>query len=440
MKPYTSSKISTFEGTASIPGDKSISHRAVMFGALAIGKTHIQGLLEGEDVMATADAFRKMGADIRKNMDGSWTVIGVGLGGLHQPEDVLNMGNSGTSARLIMGILGGQHIKATLTGDASLRKRPMGRVIKPLSEMGIRVDSNDEKLPLTIQGTDEILPITYTLPVASAQVKSAVLLAGLSGRGHTTIIESKPTRNHTENMLRHFGATVDVVQDDNKTIITLHGQPTLKGANITVPSDPSSASFVVAAACLIPKSDVTLHNVCMNPTRIGFFTTLQEMGAHITIANTRISGGEPIADLRVKYAPLTGIKVPAERAASMIDEYPILSVVSAFADGKTEMVGVGELRIKESDRLQAVMDGLNANSVKTDHGDDWMTVYGNKTVPGGGMVTTHLDHRLAMSFMIMGMATSTPVNIDDIAPVNTSFPTFVSLMTTLGAHFSEYTG
>lgn len=436
MKPYISSKVSTFSGIASVPGDKSISHRAVMFGALAIGKTHITGLLEGEDVMATVAAFGKMGADICKNDDGTWTVIGVGLGGLQQPDDILDMGNSGTSTRLIMGILGGQSIKATLTGDSSLRSRPMGRVINPLSEMGVQIDSNNEKLPLTVHGTDEILPILYTLPVASAQVKSAVLLAGLTSRGSTTVIEPEPTRDHTENMLRHFGATVGVGKDGKHTVITLHGQPTLTGADIVVPSDPSSASFVVAGACIVPDSHVTIHNVCMNPTRIGFFTTLREMGADIIFTNTRISGGEPIADIQVKYAPLTGVKVPAHRAASMIDEYPILSVVSAFANGKTEMVGVGELRVKESDRLQAVIDGLHANGVKTDHGDDWMTVYGGKTVTGGGTVTTHLDHRLAMSFLIMGLGSKTAVTIDDIAPVNTSFPTFIGLMEQLGAIFT----
>ncbi len=360
-----------------------------------------------------------------------------GLADCTSQTDILDMGNSGTSTRLIMGILGGQSIKATLTGDDSLRNRPMGRVIEPLAEMGVTIDSNAEKLPLTVHGTDEILPICYTLPVASAQVKSAILLAGLSGRGHTTVIESHPTRDHTENMLRHFGATVDVQQDGDKTRITLHGQPTLRGADIVVPSDPSSASFVVAAACLVPNADVTIDNVCMNPTRTGLFTTLKEMGADITITNTRISGGESIADVRVQYAPLHGVTVPADRAASMIDEYPILSVVSAFADGKTAMLGVGELRVKESDRLQAVIDGLHANGVKTQHGDDWMVVYGNKTVQGGGTITTHLDHRLAMSFLIMGMATETPVKIDDITPVNTSFPTFVNLMTKLGADFSE---
>ena len=437
MKSYKSSKTSSFKGTATIPGDKSISHRSIMFGALAIGKTNITGLLEGEDVMATAEAFRKMGASITKNDDGTWTVIGTGLGGLHQPDDIIDMGNSGTSARLIMGIIAGHNITATMTGDGSLRKRPMGRVIDPLSEMGATFESNEGKLPLTMHGTNEIMPTTYTLPMPSAQVKSAVLLAGLTSRGNTVVIEGEPTRDHTENMLRHFGATVDVVKDAGKTIITLHGQPTLIGADIIVPSDPSSASFVIASACIIKDSDVLVKNVCMNPTRTGLFTTLIEMGANITFTNERMEGGEPIADIAVQYAPLKGITVPADRAASMIDEYPILSVVASRASGQTKMLGVGELRVKESDRLQAVIDGLSVNRIKTENGDDWMTVYGSDTIEGGGLVTTHLDHRLAMSFLILGMVSENPVSIDDVEPVKTSFPTFLTLMRTLGANFSD---
>ena len=437
MKPYKSTKISSFSGTANIPGDKSISHRSIMFGALAIGQTNVTGLLEGEDVMATAEAFRKMGASITKNDDNTWTVIGTGLGGLHQPDDIIDMGNSGTSTRLIMGIIAGHNITATMTGDSSLRKRPMGRVIDPLTDMGATFESNEKRLPLTVKGTDEIMPITYTLPMPSAQVKSAVLLAGLTSRGNTIVIEDEPTRDHTENMLRHFGATVDVKKDGEKTIITLQGQPTLKGADIVVPADPSSASFVIASACMIKGANVHVKNVCMNPTRTGLFTTLIEMGADITFENQRIEGGEPIADIAVKYAPLKGIVVPADRAASMIDEYPILSVVASTASGMTEMLGVGELRVKESDRLQAVIDGLNANHVKTENGDDWMRVYGADIVKGGGLVTTHLDHRLAMSFLILGMVSDIPVVIDDVNPVKTSFPTFLDLMKTLGANFSD---
>ncbi|MGB1361422.1 MAG: 3-phosphoshikimate 1-carboxyvinyltransferase [Alphaproteobacteria bacterium] len=437
MQKFQSSKINSFNGTAKIPGDKSISHRSIMFGSLAIGTTNITGLLEGEDVMATAEAFRKMGATITKNDDGSWTVIGTGLGGLHQPDDIIDMGNSGTSTRLIMGIIAGHNIKVTMTGDASLRSRPMGRVIDPLTTMGAVVDSNEGKLPLTIQGTNEILPITYELPVASAQVKSAVLLAGLTSRGNTTVIETEPTRDHTENMLRHFGAEIKTEKTDGKDVITLQGMPTLKGADIVVPSDPSSASFIVASACIVKDSDVTVKGVCMNPTRTGLFTTLIEMGANITFANERIEGGEKIADINIKYAPLTGIDVPAERAPSMIDEYPILSVVASFANGKTTMQGVEELRVKESDRLQVVVDGLNANGVKTEAGEDWYTVYGNDTVAGGGVVKTHLDHRIAMSFLIMGLSSEQPVLIDDVNPVKTSFPTFVDLMGELGANFSD---
>ena len=437
MKSYQSSKIDSFKGTATIPGDKSISHRSIMFGALAIGKTNITGLLEGEDVMATAEAFRKMGASITKNDNGTWTVIGTGLGQLHQPNDIIDMGNSGTSARLIMGIIAGQGITATMTGDASLRKRPMGRVIDPLSEMGATFENTEGKLPLTIHGTNKIMPTTYTLPMPSAQVKSAVLLAGLTSRGNTVVIEDEPTRDHTENMLRHFGATVDVVKDAGKTIITVHGQPTLTGADIIVPSDPSSASFVIASACIIEDSDVLVKNVCMNPTRTGLFTTLIEMGANITFTNTRMEGGEPIADIAVQYAPLKGITVPADRAASMIDEYPILSVVASRASGQTKMLGVGELRVKESDRLQAVIDGLTINQIRTEHGDDWMVVHGSHTIKGGGHVTTHLDHRLAMSFLILGMVSENPVSIDDVEPIKTSFPTFLTLMRTLGAKFSD---
>ena len=437
MQKFKSSQINSFKGTAKIPGDKSISHRSIMFGALAIGETNITGLLEGEDVMATATAFRKMGATINKNDDGSWTVFGTGLGGLHQPDDIIDMGNSGTSTRLIMGIVGGHNIKVTMTGDDSLRSRPMGRVIDPLTEMGVDIDSNDGKLPLTVNGTNEILPIEYELPVASAQVKSAVLLAGLTSRGNTVVIESEPTRDHTENMLRHFGAEIETVKVDGKNVITLKGLPILKGADIVVPSDPSSASFVVASACIVKGSDVIVEGVCMNPTRTGLFTTLIEMGADITFKNERIEGGEKIADLHIKYAPLTGIDVPAERAPSMIDEYPILSVVASTATGKTTMNGVGELRVKESDRLQVVVDGLNANGVKTEAGEDWYTVYGNETIDGGGLVKTYLDHRIAMSFLIMGMVAENPVTIDDVNPVNTSFPTFVELMTELGADFSN---
>ncbi len=437
MRPYKSSKITYFQGLAHIPGDKSISHRSIMFGALALGKTTISGLLEGEDVMATAKAFRKLGAKITKNNDGTWTVFGTGLGGLHQPNDVIDMGNSGTSTRLIMGIIAGHNINAMMTGDESLRKRPMGRCINPLTDMGATFESNYGKLPLTVKGTDEIMPITYELPMPSAQVKSCVMLAGLTSRGNTVVIENEPTRDHTENMLRHFGATVNVEKKGEQTIITLHGQPTLKGADIVVPADPSSASFVIASACMIKGANVEVKNVCMNPTRTGFFTTLIEMGADISFKNERIEGGEPIADITVKYTPLKGVKVPADRSASMIDEYPILSVVASTASGKTEMVGVEELRVKESDRLQTVIEGLNANGIKTEHGQDWYTVYGGDTIMGGGTVATHLDHRLAMSFLILGMVSENPVVIDNVEPVKTSFPTFLDLMNELGAEFTD---
>jgi len=437
MQNLKSSKIKSFKGIAKIPGDKSISHRAIMLGSLALGQTNITGLLEGEDVMATACAFRKMGAKTIKNNDGSWTLIGTGLGGLRQPNDIIDMGNSGTSARLIMGIVAGHNIKVIMTGDDSLRLRPMNRVISPITQMGALVDSNDGKLPLIVQGTNEIMPINYELPIASAQVKSAVLLAGLTSRGDTVVVESEATRDHTENMLRHFGAEIETKIQDGKNVIVLKGSPILKGADIIVPCDPSSASFIVATACIVKNSKVEIKDVCMNPTRTGFFTTLIEMGADIVFKNERIEGGEKIADIIVEYAPLKGVDVPASRVPSMIDEYPILSIVASFASGKTKMNGVEELRVKESDRLQVVVDGLNANGVETEQGQDWYVVHGNENVQGGVVVKTHLDHRIAMSFLIMGLASENPVMIDDFNPIKTSFPSFVDLMQQLGAEFSD---
>jgi 3-phosphoshikimate 1-carboxyvinyltransferase len=425
---------SPLSGTLTVPGDKSISHRALMLASQAIGQTQITGLLEGEDVLATAACLKKMGVNIRKNGD-RWIVDGVGVGGLSEPSDVLNMENAGTGARLMMGLLASYPFASFFTGDASLRKRPMGRVTAPLSEMGAQfIAHSGNRLPLVMQGGN-LTPMTYTLPVASAQVKSAVLLAGLNTPGKTTVIEKEPTRDHTERMLRFLGAEIDVTQQADGTHITLTGQPELTAKDIIVPGDPSSAAFVVVAATLVPGSDVTITNICMNPARTGLFTTLKEMGADITFINERSMAGDNVADIRVKHSPLTGITVPKERAPSMIDEYPILAVAAAFAKDVTKMEGLEELRVKESDRLTAVSNGLTACGVTHEAGENYLYVTGNggTQAHGGGTVTTHLDHRIAMSFLVMGMRTENPVSIDDGAMIATSFPGFVELMNRLGA-------
>jgi 3-phosphoshikimate 1-carboxyvinyltransferase len=421
-------------GTARVPGDKSISHRAVMLGGLAIGTTQIEGLLEGEDVLATAAAFRQLGADVTRHQDGAWTVTGVGLGGLREPEDILDMGNSGTAARLLLGILAGHPIRCMMTGDASLRSRPMGRVTDPLTAMGARIETRDGgRLPLMIQGADMVLPITYELPVPSAQVKSAVLLAGLMARGETAVIESVATRDHTERMLTHFGGKVSrEALADGGSRIAVTGEPELTAADILVPADPSSAAFPLVAALLVPGSEVHLPNIGMNPTRIGLIKTLLEMGADIEIENERVAGGEPVADLIARHSTLHGIEVPPERAASMIDEYPILSIAASQAEGITLMKGVSELRVKESDRIAVMATGLRANGVTVTEGEDWMQVEGRPgDVAGGAMVATHLDHRIAMSFFVLGLVSKKPVTIDDAAPIRTSFPNFLDLMAAL---------
>jgi 3-phosphoshikimate 1-carboxyvinyltransferase len=421
-------------GTARVPGDKSISHRAVMLGGLAIGTTQIEGLLEGEDVLATAAAFRQLGADVTRHQDGAWTVTGVGLGGLREPEDILDMGNSGTAARLLLGILAGHPIRCMMTGDASLRSRPMGRVTDPLTAMGARIETRDGgRLPLMIQGADMVLPITYELPVPSAQVKSAVLLAGLMARGETAVIESVATRDHTERMLTHFGGKVSrEALADGGSRIAVTGEPELTAADILVPADPSSAAFPLVAALLVPGSEVHLPNIGMNPTRIGLIKTLLEMGADIEIENERVAGGEPVADLIARHSTLHGIEVPPERAASMIDEYPILSIAASQAEGTTLMKGVSELRVKESDRIAVMATGLRANGVTVTEGEDWMQVEGRPgDVAGGAMVATHLDHRIAMSFFVLGLVSKKPVTIDDAAPIRTSFPNFLDLMAAL---------
>lgn len=426
-------------GTISVPGDKSISHRALMLGAAAVGKTRIHGLLEGEDVLATATALGAMGVRVEKDANAIWTVDGVGLGGLSQPEQDLDMGNSGTAARLLMGLIGGHEITATFVGDKSLSSRPMKRVTEPLSQMGISFENekNDYCLPLTVHGTGQPIPISYTLPVASAQVKSAVMLAGLSSPGVTTVIEPHPTRDHTEKMLIALGAniTINDIKNGSREIL-LSGQPELSSMEITVPGDISSAAFPMAAALIVPGSKITLKNVGLNPLRTGLIHSLLEMGGDIKISNQHLEAGEEVGDLVVSAGTLKGIIVPASRAPSMIDEYPILAMAAALADGTTRMEGVGELRVKESDRLAAVEAGLKSCGVAVRSGPDWMEIDGSggNKVSGGATVKTHLDHRIAMSFLVLGLMAGKPIGVDDGAPIDTSFPGFVGLMNKLGAN------
>lgn len=432
-------------GAVPVPGDKSISHRAVMLGGLAVGETRVEGLLTGEDVLRTADALRALGADVRAADDGVWFIRGVGVGGLREPDDVLDMGNSGTAARLLLGILAGHDLTAFMTGDASLRRRPMRRVIDPLTQMGARFTTRQGgRLPLSVTGRAEALPIRYTLPVASAQVKSAVLLAGLTARGATEVIEPEATRDHSERMLRHFGAEVAVEPaSGGGRLIALTGQPelTAPGSPIRVPADPSSAAFPIVAALLVEGSELTLANVGLNPTRTGLFTTLMEMGADIRIDGAREEGGEPVGDITVRSGPLKAVEVPPERAPSMIDEYPILCVAAANAEGITKMTGIGELRVKESDRLAAMAAALRANGITIEDGPDWLTVEGKPgKIPGGGMVETLLDHRIAMSALVMGLAAQNPVRIDDGAAIATSFPAFEGLMAGIGADIERLAG
>lgn len=437
--PLTAHPAQPLRGIAEIPGDKSVSHRALIFGAMAVGETVVTGLLEGEDVLDTAKAMRALGAQVTRDEGGTWRIHGVGTGGFTEPEDVLDHGNAGTGCRLVMGAVATHGFATTFTGDASLRSRPMKRILDPLALFGARSEGRSGgRLPLTLIGTADPVPVTYTLPVPSAQVKSAVLLAGLNAPGKTTVIEPEATRDHTERMLRGFGADLTVEDTSEGRVITLTGQPELNPCTIAVPRDPSSAAFPVVAALLVPGSDITVPGVSRNPTRDGLYTTLQEMGADITFENNREEGGEPVADLRVRGSALTGVIVPPERAASMIDEYPILSVTAAFAEGRTIMQGVGELRVKESDRIAAMEAGLNANGVRTSSTEDSFTVEGCGAggVTGGAQVATHLDHRIAMSFLVMGMAAQNPVTIDDARPVATSFPNFTTLMGELGANFA----
>ncbi|MDX1151326.1 3-phosphoshikimate 1-carboxyvinyltransferase [Sinorhizobium medicae] len=442
-RPATARKSSDLKGTVRIPGDKSISHRSFMFGGLASGETRITGLLEGEDVINTGRAMQAMGAKIRKEGD-TWIIDGVGNGALLAPEAPLDFGNAGTGCRLTMGLVGVYDFDSTFIGDASLTKRPMGRVLDPLREMGVQVKSAEgDRLPVTLRGPKTPNPITYRVPMASAQVKSAVLLAGLNTPGITTVVEPVMTRDHTEKMLQGFGADLSVETDrDGVRTIRLEGQGKLRGQVIDVPGDPSSTAFPLVAALLVPGSDLTIFNVLMNPTRTGLILTLQEMGARIEVLSSRLAGGEDVADLRVRYSELKGVTVPEERAPSMIDEYPVLAVAAAFAEGATVMNGLEELRVKESDRLSAVAEGLKLNGVDCDEGEASLVVRGRPGGKGlgndsGGQVKTHLDHRIAMSFLVMGLASERPVTVDDATMIATSFPEFMGLMTGLGAKIEE---
>jgi 3-phosphoshikimate 1-carboxyvinyltransferase len=432
-QPLISRPAGGLKGRIRVPGDKSMSHRALMLGAVAIGETAISGLLEAEDVIDTAKAMTALGARAMRDDRGTWRVRGVGVSGLMSPEAPLDFGNSGTGVRLALGLMASTPLVAHCEGDASLSRRPMGRVMTPLEQMGARFEAtNNECLPLTLMGARDAVPIVYRLPVASAQVKSAVLLAGLNTPGRTTVIEPVPTRDHTERMLTAFGARLSVTMNDSERHIAIEGQHELAAQSIDVPGDPSSAAFPMVAALITEGSDVLIENVMLNPTRTGLIETLREMGGNIEIINRRSAGGEDVGDLRVASSRLKGVEVPAQRAPSMIDEYPVLSVAAAFAEGATRMQGLEELRVKESDRLAAVEAGLNANGVATRSGRDWLTVEGGG-VRGGGTVKTHLDHRIAMSFLIMGLAAKSPTRVDDGRMIATSFPPFVALMNRLGA-------
>ncbi len=427
------------KGRIRVPGDKSISHRSLMFGAVSLGETRIEGLLEAEDVLATGAAMSAMGATVVRDGEGLWRVSGLGCGGLLEPEGVLDFGNAGTGSRLTMGLVGGHSIAATFVGDASLSRRPMARVLNPLREMGVEViGRSGDRLPLTLRGPKTLLPITYRVPMASAQVKSAVLLAGLGAGGVTTVVEPVATRDHTERMLVGFGAdlTVDVGESGERHI-RLVGRPELKAQHVVVPGDPSSAAFAIVAGLVVPGSDVTVENVLLNPLRTGLFQTLIEMGADLTIENERLSGGERIGDVHVRSSRLKGVVVPPDRAPSMIDEYPVLAVAAAFAEGPTVMEGLEELRVKESDRLAAVARGLEANGIACTEGEASLIVTGRQAGAkiGGGIVATHLDHRIAMSFLVLGLAADKPVEVDDTAMIATSFPSFRGLMEGLGATF-----
>ncbi len=436
LTPLTARRAGPLHGRARVPGDKSISHRALILSAMTVGESTVAGLLEGEDVLRTADAMRALGARLARGQDGIWRIHGVGVGGFAAPVGPLDLGNSGTGCRLALGAVAGCPIVATFDGDASLRKRPMRRVLDPLERMGARVIdcASGDRLPITLQGARDPLPIVYESPVPSAQLKSAVLLAGLAAAGETTVIESEASRDHTERMLKHFGAKiVSKPHGEHGRRITLQGQPELEPAHVMVPADPSSAAFPLVAALIVPGSEVTLEAVMTNPLRTGLYTTLKEMGAQIETLAARDDGGEEVADLRVTASALKGVDVPAARAPAMIDEYPVLAVAASFAAGTTRMRGLHELRVKESDRLMATADMLRANGVAVEIEEDDMIVHGKPGVAGGGTVTTHMDHRIAMSALVLGLASEQAVRIDDSAFIATSFPGFVELMRGLGA-------
>jgi len=442
--PLSAHRAKALGGRVRVPGDKSISHRALMLGALATGRTRITGLLEGEDVLNTAKVLQALGCPVRKE-GGTWEVLGRGVGGLEQPAGALDFGNSGTGVRLMLGVLAGHGLTARLVGDASLSLRPMGRVLKPLERMGLEVLDNGpdgppgghDRLPLTVRGSADLIPIEYQLPVASAQVKSAVLLAGLHASGETTVIEPAATRDHTERMLGYFGAQVSATKRQGLRAVSVKGDAELAGRDVKVPGDPSSAAFLAAAALIVPGSEVTIEGVLVNPTRMGFYTTLREMGADVAFMGEHIEGGEPVADIRVRHARLKGVRVPGERAPSMIDEYPVLACLAAYAAGETRMEGLAELKVKESDRLAATAAGLTANGAAAKVDGDTLIVEGGKGVPGGGQVATHLDHRIAMAFLILGLGADRPVTVDDAGIIATSFPEFRPLMQGLGAAFAE---
>ena len=434
--PLISSAAGPLKGTCAVPGDKSISHRALMLGALAVGETRVSGLLEGEDVAATAAALRALGATIERDDDGTWRVNGVGVGGLAEPDGVLDLGNSGTAVRLLAGICASHGFTTFMTGDASLRGRPMGRIIEPLERMGARFEARSGgRLPFALIGADQPLPIEYRLPVPSAQVKSAVLLAGLNAPGETRVIEPAPSRDHSERMLRRFGAEVGVeAHADGGSVIAVTGYPELQSCVLTVPGDPSAAAFPMAAALIVPGSDIVIRQVGVNPGRVGLIETLREMDARIELGPRRELGGEPLADIAVRAGPLRAVEVPAARAPSMIDEYPILSVIAACAEGTTRLNGLAELRVKESDRLGATAAGLRAAGVTVTERDDGLDIEGCGGPPtGGGLVATHLDHRITMAFLILGMASGKPMTVDDGAMIGTSYPGFVADMNRLGA-------
>jgi 3-phosphoshikimate 1-carboxyvinyltransferase len=426
-------------GKVRVPGDKSISHRALILGALAVGETRISGLLEGEDVLNTAKSMRALGARVERTGPFAWKVNGVGVGGFAEPASALDFGNSGTGCRLVMGAVAGCPVTAVFDGDASLRSRPMRRILDPLELMGAKAGKANEggRLPLTLHGARDPVPITYRTPVASAQIKSAVLLAGLAAPGVTTVIESEASRDHTELMLKHFGADiVSAKEGSHGRKISLTGEPELHGADVIVPADPSSAAFPIVAALIVGGSDIALPDVMTNPLRTGLLTTLREMGASIEESEVRGDAGEPMARLRVRASKLRGVEVPPERAPSMIDEYLVLAVAAAFAEGTTIMRGLQELRVKESDRLAATADMLRVNGVKVEIAGDDLIVQGTGHAPGGGIVATHMDHRIAMSALVMGCAADKPVKVDDTAFIATSFPDFIPMMRSLGAEFS----